>query len=76
MKAKICSWKECQPLQVGKVILIQTILQVIPLYFMHCFLLPKIFVHDLNMIMVIFWWGSTKDMQKSSLERLRFALLV
>lgn len=63
MKAKILSWKECQPSQAGKVILIQLILQLIPLYFMG-FFFAKNFCHELNMVMASFCWGSTKDKHK------------
>lgn len=64
MKARVSSWKECQLSQAGKAILVQSVLQVILLYFMGCFLLPKNFLHELNMIMARFWWGNTSSKKK------------
>lgn len=46
----IMSYRECQPSQAGRGILIQSILQSIPLYYMSCYLLPKSFIHELNML--------------------------
>lgn len=64
LEARILSWRKCQPSQVSTEILIQSILQAIALYFIGYFLLPKSFVHELNMIMARFWWGSTTAKRK------------
>lgn len=47
--------------QDGRLILIQSVLQDIPIYFMGYFLLPNSFVHELSMIMASFWWGDSCD---------------
>ena len=44
-----------------KAILIQAVVQAIPLYVMSCFKLPKSFVHDFNMIIARFWWGNGRN---------------
>lgn len=64
MSAKIRSWKEGMPSQVRRLVLIQSVLHAIPIYFMGCFLLPKSFVHERNMIMANFLWGGTSDGRK------------
>ena len=43
--------------QAGRATMIQAIGQAIPLYAMNCFMLPKGFLYDLNMMLVGFWWG-------------------
>lgn len=52
------------PSQAGRLVLIQSVLQAIPIYFMGCVLLPKSFLHELNMIMANFWWGGTSSIHK------------
>ena len=42
----------------SKAVLIQAVAQAIPLYSISCFKFPKYFVHDLNIILAKFWWGS------------------
>ena len=57
----------------GKATLIKAVVQAIPLYAMSCFKFPKSFVHDLNMIIARFWWGSGRE--KKGIHWLNWDLL-
>ena len=57
MKAQIQGWKGKMLSQAGKAMLIQAVAQAIPIYMMGYFLLPKGFIHEVNMLMSNFWWG-------------------
>ena len=37
--------------------MIQVVGQSIPMYAISCFKLPRGFIHELNMMLVGFWWG-------------------
>ena len=52
----------------GKGLLIQTVAQSIPLFVMSCFRLPKVFCHDINMLLAGYWWGDN-DRKKESTGR-------
>jgi hypothetical protein len=51
-------WKEKFLSQVGKEILIKTVIQAIPTYDMSVFPLPKTLCNALNSLMTRLWWGS------------------
>lgn len=40
-----------------KAILIQSVAQAIPIFTMNCFRLSKNLLHEINMMLVGFWWG-------------------
>ena len=44
--------------------MIQVIGQLIPLYAMSYFKLPRRFIHELNMTLVGFWWGDKGSKKK------------
>lgn len=46
------TWKE---------IFIKVVGQTLPIYMMNCFLLPKTFCEDLQLILCRFWWGNPDD---------------
>ncbi|XP_024178363.1 uncharacterized protein LOC112184337 [Rosa chinensis] len=56
-KAKILSCAE-------KEILIKTVAQMMPLYAMNCYLLPKTLCDDVHKLCASFFWGDTNDKRK------------
>ena len=64
VKAKIQGWSAKILSQAGKAVLIQAVAQSIPIYIMSCFLLPKGFINEVNMIMSRFWWGDSSRKNK------------
>ncbi|KAM2729136.1 hypothetical protein EV1_000564 [Malus domestica] len=56
-KGKLLSSTSCE-------FLVKVITQAIPLYTMHCFLLPKSFCDDLNRMVTAFWWNGVDDSKK------------
>ncbi|KAL9664615.1 hypothetical protein QQ045_020020 [Rhodiola kirilowii] len=47
----------------GKEILIKAVLQAIPQYFMHCFLLPDCILNKIQSLIHNFWWRQSKGSQ-------------
>ena len=64
MRARINGWNGRLLSQTGRVVLLQSVIQSIPIYIMSCFLLPKSFVHEINMLMADFWWGDNNGKRK------------
>lgn len=64
IEKRINSYNDCQPSQAGRAVLIQFVLQSIPLYYMGCFSLPKTFIHDFNMLLAKFWWSANSVKRK------------
>ncbi|OMO64558.1 hypothetical protein CCACVL1_21676 [Corchorus capsularis] len=58
---RIKSWHGKLLSVAGRGVLIQAVAQAIPVYAMSCFLFPKSFVHELNMMLAKFWWRHGKD---------------
>ena len=54
-------WKEKLISKAGREVLIKTIAQVIPLYSMGLFKIPKVVGDFINSILAKYWWGQTKD---------------
>ena len=54
---KMSGWKEKLLLIEGREILIKVVAQVVPIYIMGCFLLPKGLREDIEGMMRNFWWG-------------------
>lgn len=42
----------------GRELLVKTVAQALPMYYMQCFLLPKFFCEELNTMIAKFWWSS------------------
>ncbi|KAM1068573.1 hypothetical protein ACFX2A_000525 [Malus domestica] len=57
-------WKGKLLTSTGRELLVKVITQAIPLYTMHCFLLPKSFCDDLNCMVTAFWWNGVDDSKK------------
>lgn len=49
--------------KVGKEILIKTVVQSIPIYFIGYFKLPKQLIFKLNKMITTFWWSANGDKQ-------------
>ena len=64
IKSRIHGWKTKLVSQARKAVLIQAVAQSIPIYMMSCFLLPKGFIHEINMMMSSFWWGDSDRKSK------------
>ncbi|OMO54874.1 reverse transcriptase [Corchorus capsularis] len=61
---RIQSWSGRLLSIASKAVMIQAVAQVIPTYLMSCFKFPKSFLHELNMLIARFWWGSTDTKRK------------
>ena len=58
MRARIHGWKGKLLSQARKATLLKAVAQAIPIYIMSCFILPKGFIHDINMLIASFWRGT------------------
>ena len=54
---KLQGWKEKILSQVGREVLIKSVIHAIPTYTMSCFKLPKGLVKELEVLIQKFWWG-------------------
>lgn len=65
-------WHERNFSMVEREILIEAVLQAIPIYVMSCFLLPKMILHDIETLVRQFWWsgGEGKSMHWVSWPKL------
>ena len=50
--------------QVGREVLIKSVIQVIPTYAMSCFKLPTTLCHEIEILVRKFWWGQRGDQRK------------
>ena len=66
---RIQNWKGRLISQARRAIMIQEIGQVIPLFAMSCFKLPKGFIHELNILFVRYWWGDLGAKRKIHWKR-------
>ena len=57
-------WKEKLLFIGGREVLIKAVAQVVPMYTMICFLLPKTMCNDLERMMRNFWWGQRNQESK------------
>ncbi|EPS73861.1 hypothetical protein M569_00896, partial [Genlisea aurea] len=69
VEAKIMHWSSRMLSQAGRSVLIKAVLQVIPVYTMSCFLLPKSFLHKLMAAITRFWWSGSGSKKMHWLPR-------
>ena len=62
---KLQGWKEKLLSQVGREVLIKSVIQAISTYTMCCFKLPKGLVRDLESMIRKFWWGYSGEHRKT-----------
>ncbi|KAM1318298.1 hypothetical protein ACFX13_003583 [Malus domestica] len=48
----------------GCELLVKTVAQALPMYSMQCFLLPKSFCEELNMMIAKYWWSGDPSRRK------------
>ena len=61
MEARLHGWSKRSLSVGGKEVFLKAIIQAIPTYAMSCFLFPKSFCHELNMMISRFWWKCDKN---------------
>ena len=64
MWKKLQGWKEKLLSQVGREVLIKSVIQAIPTYSMSCFKLPKGLIKNIEAMIRKFWWGYSGDSRK------------
>ena len=72
--ARIQQWSGRLLSQAGRVVMIQAISQALPLYAMSYFKFPRDFFHELNMMLLGFWWGDMGSI-KGTLEEMGQVML-
>lgn len=63
IQTKVLNWNNQYLSQIGKEIMLKSVAQALPTYSISCFHLPKSLIHEINMVMVFYWWedkGSKK----------------
>ncbi|KAL9667796.1 hypothetical protein QQ045_002164 [Rhodiola kirilowii] len=60
---KVGGWSSSYLSCGGKEILIKVVLQAIPQYFMHCFLLPDCIIYKIQSLIHNFWWRQSEGSQ-------------
>lgn len=61
---KLQSWRDGFLSSAGHELLVKTVAQALPMYSMQCFLLPKLFCEELNMMIAKFWWSGDLGKRK------------
>lgn len=61
---KLHGWRGDLLSTVGRELLIKIVAQSLPMYSMQCFLLPKTFCAELNMMLAKFWWSGEPGKKK------------
>ncbi|KAM2190433.1 hypothetical protein ACFX1Q_026403 [Malus domestica] len=64
MEKKLQGWRGGLLSSAGKELLVKTMAQALPMYTMQCFLLPKSFCEELNMMIAKFWWSGEPGKRK------------
>lgn len=64
MKKILVAWKRSLLNQVGREVLVKSVLTVMPCYAIAYYKLPSIFGESVNKLIRNFWWGKTKDRRK------------
>lgn len=61
IKGVICSWSGREASSAGREVLIKSMAQSVPIYFMSCFLLSKITCKKMRTAISNYWWGGSAD---------------
>ena len=61
---KLQGWEGKLLSQAGREVLIKAVIQAIPTYTMSCFKLPTMLCHDIEPLVLKFWWGQKGDRRK------------
>ena len=61
---KLQGWKEIFLSQVGREVLIKSVIQTIPTYTISFFKLPKDLIKKIEVLICKFWWGYSRDTRK------------
>lgn len=69
VRARVHQWSSQLLSRGEKEVLIKTFAQAIPIYTMSYFLLPKNIMHELDRIVVGYWWGDKGSKQKIHWKR-------
>lgn len=64
MENRLPGWKRHNITHVGRTMMIQSVLALIPIYYMATGMLPKKVINNMNQILRNFWWGHSKDQRK------------
>ena len=64
LRNKVQGWIEKTMSTAGKEVLVKSVAQVIPVFSMSCFKLPRGLCEHLNMLVRKFWWGSRDGKRK------------
>ena len=62
---KLQSWRGGLLSSAGRELLVKTVAQALPMYFMQCFLLSKSFYEELNLMIAKFWWSRDSGERKT-----------
>lgn len=57
----IINWKVRFLSHIGKKVLLKSVIQAIPTYYMGIFKIPKTILNEINILMNKFWWGQRED---------------
>ena len=60
----VMGWKEKFISKTGREVLIKTVVQAIPTYFMSVFRLPKSICDGINSLLAKYWWGQDHEERK------------
>ena len=61
---RVMGWKEKTISKAGREVLIKMVAQAIPTYSMSICKLPKKVFNDINLMLVKYWWGQTRNEKK------------
>lgn len=64
VRSKLSYWKRRLLPRAGKEIMLKSVLQALPIYFMNLFVLAKVLCRELQQKMSNFWWGKGKNHEK------------
>ena len=62
--SKLQGWKEKFLSQAGREVLLKVVVQAIPTFAIGCFLLPIGLIHDIEIMILKFWWGQRGEQRK------------
>ena len=62
--SKLQGWKEKLLSQANREVLLKAMIQAIPAYTISCFKLPITFCHEIETLILKFWWGQQGERRK------------